>query len=296
MIFRPRSLPKLRAQTLRRIAALDLGGNPSPFMMPGDDDLVGLMAGHLKVADLTWISEDMTALSMHAGGSLAAARWATADRPSPVGLAVFDGGLGMVDVAPGVTAPVQALGWGPGPDSTLIMWHLLNGPQLLSALPGADVSRVPPLLAVREARLPVTAEPILLDDLPAHEGMRPSRTIVAALAAAWYLLQQPQLVERSVQEPGRAEARALRRAGMPDDGVTLVDLRRQYRPSDRDPDAGSDGRRYKNRWIVSGHWRTYTSDRYSEDLRNTKQWIPSHVKGPDGAPLLSTEKVNVWRR
>lgn len=25
-------------------------------------------------------------------------------------------------------------------------------------------------------------------------------------------------------------------------------------------------------------------------------WVPSHVKGPQGAPLLSTEKVNVWRR
>jgi hypothetical protein len=294
--FHPRSLPKLRAQTLQRISALDLDGNPSPFMLPGDDNLVGAMATHLKAADLFWISEDMTALSMHAGESLAAARWVTADRPSPIGLAVFDGGLGMVDVAPGVNAPVQALAWGPGPDSTLIVWHLLNGPELLSGLPGADVSRVPPLLAVREARLPVTAEAIPLDDLPAYEGMRPSRSIVAALAAAWHLMQQPQLVERAAREPGRAEARALRRAAMPDGGVTLVDLRRQYRPADRNSDAGSEGRRYRNRWVVSGHWRTYTSDRYSDELRNSRQWIPSYVKGPEGAPLLSTEKVNVWRR
>lgn len=27
-----------------------------------------------------------------------------------------------------------------------------------------------------------------------------------------------------------------------------------------------------------------------------QQWIPAYIKGPDGAPLLATERVNVWRR
>ena len=293
MTLHPRALPKLRAQTIRRIDALDLGGG-GPFMLPGDEDLVGLLSTHLRAAELYWISDDMTALAVHAGASLAAARWATADRPSPIGLAVFDGGLGMVDVSLGMQAPVQALAWGPGPGQTLIVWHMLNGPDLFADLPGADAGRVPPLLAVREARLPVTDEPIPLDDLPAHEGMRPSRTIVAALAAAWNLMQQPQLVNRTVHEPRKADGRALRRASMPNSGVTLVALRRQYQPTDQDPDAGSDGRRYRRRWVVSGHWRNqpHGPDR---SLRR-QQWIPSHVKGPEGAPLLSTERVNVWRR
>jgi hypothetical protein len=294
--FRPQALPKARAQTLRRMNELDLSSENNPFMRPGDDDIAGLLQSHLRAADLYWISDDMTALAMHAGEQLAAARWATADRPSPIGLAVFDGGLGMVDVAPGIHAPVQAVAWGPGPDSTLIVWHLLNGPQLLAELPGTDTTRVPPLLAVREARLPVTDEPVPLDDLPAHEGMRPSRAIIGALAASWHLMQQPQLVDRSTVEAGRSDARSLRRAGLPDEGVTLIALRRQYTPKDRAPDAGSDGRHYRHRWVVSGHWREYRSERYSEETRASKQWIPSHVKGPDGAPLLSTEKVNVWRR
>jgi hypothetical protein len=216
------------------------------------------------------------------------------DRPSAIGLAVFDGGLGMVDVAPGVTAPVQALAWGPGPASTLIVWHLLNGPELFGGMPGADASRVPPLLAVREARLPVTDEPVALDDLPEREGMRPSRAIMAALAASWNLMQQPQLVDRTREDPSRADARALRRADLPDDGVTLIALRRQYRPQDSDPDAYTATRRYRHRWVVSGHWRQqpYGPGRSSR----RQQWIPAHVKGPDGAPLLATEKVNVWRR
>lgn len=294
MTLRPRSLPKARAQTIRRITDLGLSHTRDTFMLPGDDDLVDLMATHLRAADLYWISDDMTALAMHAGEQLAAARWATADRPSPIGLAVFDGGLGMVDVAPGVNAPVQALAWGPGPDSTLIVWHLMNGPELFAGLPGVNVSRVPQLLAVREVRLPVTADPVSLDDLPAREGLRPNRAITAALAASWHLMQQPQLADRMVQEPGRADARSLRRAGMPDAGVTLVALRRQYTPADRNPDAGSDGRRYRHRWVVSGHWRNQAHGPGRSLRRQT--WVPSYVKGPEGAPLLSTEKVNVWRR
>ncbi|EGJ73800.1 hypothetical protein STTU_1011 [Streptomyces sp. Tu6071] len=57
-----------------------------------------------------------------------------------------------------------------------------------------------------------------------------------------------------------------------------------------------DGRRYRHRWVASGHWRKHRSERYSEETRASKRWVPSHVKGPDGAPLLPTEKVNVWRR
>lgn len=296
MSLRPRALPKTRAQTLRRMNELDLTPEGNPFMRPGDDNISGLFLSHLRAADLYWISEDMTALAMHAGEQLTEARWATVDRPSAIGLAAFEGGLGMVQVAPGVESPVEALAWGPGPEETLIVWHLVNRDRLFGDVPQMKVDRMPPLLAVREARLPVTSQPIPLDDLPAHEGMRPPRPIVAALAAAWHVMQQPQLAERQVQEPGRAEARAFRRSGMPDAGVTLVALRRQHMPQDRDPDAGSDGRRYRHRWVVSGHWRTYRSERYSEQTRAAKQWIPSHVKGPDGAPLRSTEKVNVWRR
>lgn len=42
---------------------------------------------------------------------------------------------------------------------------------------------------------------------------------------------------------------------MSDAGVALVALRRQYVPQDREPDAGTDQRTYRHRWVVSGHWR-----------------------------------------
>ncbi|MBB1253067.1 hypothetical protein H3146_06745 [Streptomyces sp. OF3] len=294
MTLRPRQLPRKRAQTIRSLTDLAPDGAPARGMLPGDDNLVQLLTSHLRAADLFWISDDMTALAMHAGQQLAEARWATADRITPIGLAVFEGGLGMVEMTPRLSAPVDALAWGPGPDQTLIVWHLATRERALHDAPPHVLAKFPPLLTVREARLPVTVDPITLDELPAHESMKPSRPIIAALAAAWHLMQQPQLVDRTREETPKKDARGLRRAELPDEGVTLISLRRQYRPQDREPDAGSDGRTYRHRWVVSGHWRNQPCGPARSERRHT--WIPSYVKGPDGAPLLSTEHVNVWRR
>jgi hypothetical protein len=45
-----------------------------------------------------------------------------------------------------------------------------------------------------------------------------------------------------------------------------------------------------HRWVVSGHWRNQSHGPGREQRR--RQWIPAHIKGPDGAPLLATERVN----
>jgi len=46
--------------------------------------------------------------------------------------------------------------------------------------------------------------------------------------------------------------------------------------------------------VVSGHWRKQPYGPEQSLRRQT--WIPAYIKGPDGAPLLATERVNVWRR
>lgn len=115
--------------------------------------------------------------------------------------------------------------------------------------------------------------------------MRPSRTIMGALAAAWNLMQQPQLVEREVCKPRRADARALRRTDMPDAGVTVVALRRRYVPQDRDPDADGERRRYRHRWVVSGHRRNQAHGPGRSVRRQA--WVPSYVKGPQGAVMTA---------
>lgn len=298
MSLRPSQLPKARRQTLRHLTDPEaaLRAKTSAAVAPGLDAL----ATHLQEAEMFWVQQDMAALAMHSGEHLAAARWATADRPAPCGLLYWQDGIGHID-AQGVQIPVEACVWGPY-QGEMLLWLLMSRDRLVAETADAAhmftvvTEEIPPLFPVVGATLPVTAEAVSLADI---DPQLP-QPIVAALAAAWLLMEQPLLVDRTRERADKPTARAYARDDLPAPEVTVVDLRRQYRPQDQDPDPDPDGgggsRHYRYRWVVSGHWRTYKSERYSDERRADKQWIPSHPKGPEGAPLLSTEKVNVWRR
>jgi hypothetical protein len=287
-------LPRVKRQTLRHLN--DPTARVRAHTGEQNAEALDALATHLGAAELFWVQQDMAALSMHSGEQLAAARWATADRPSPCGLAYWQGGIGHMD-AQGVQIPVEACVWGPH-QGEMLLWLLMSRDRLTTevreANPGVMLvaEEIPPLVPFYAATIPVTADPVSLADV--HSNL--PQPVVAALAASWLLMQQPVLVERTRERPDKPTARAFARDGLPAPEVTVVDLRRQYRPQDQDLNGETSGRHYRYRWVVSGHWRTYKSERFSEELRDTKQWIPSHVKGPEGAPLLSTEKVNVWRR
>lgn len=290
MSLRPRQLPKVRDQVLRHLTdpAMPVRARTGAENQAGLD----LAANHLRAADLYWVTADMSALAMSAGASLAAARWATADRPSGCGLIVWDGGIGSLD-ANGVQIPVEACTWGPSPDGCMIGLLVSRARvQEEASLSGwdLDVEKVPPLLPITAYAVPVTSEPVSMADLP--DGA--PAPILAALAAAWLLMQQPNLVERTIERPEKSVRRAYGRAGREDPEVSVIDLRHQYVPQDKDPGGDTTSRHYRYRFVVSGHWRNQA---YGPDhsLRR-RQWVPSYVKGPDGAPLLVTEKVNVWRR
>lgn len=294
MTVRPSQLPRIRRQFL---AHLD---NPASVIRRGmtDDMQWGLdgLASHLRVADMYWVAPDMAALAMSAGSELAAARWATADRPSPCGLLWWADGIGSMDTS-GVQIPIEGCAWGPH-EGGMMLWLLMSRSRLAAEMQatGKGVTLIeeetPPLIPVFAEALPVTAEAV---SMAALGGDLPT-PIVSALAAAWLLMQQPALIEHTREWPSAAEARSLNRAGLRNHDVTITNLRRQYLPDTQDPDDGLDatGRRYRHRWVVSGHWRNqaHGPDR---SLRR-KTWVPAHLKGPDGAPLLSMERVNVWRR
>lgn len=291
MNIRPRQLPKVRDQLLRH---LDDPG--SGIRTVAGDLQTGLdaLASHLRTGGLYWAAPDMTALAMSSGQQLAAARWATADRPTACGLIWFDGGIGMSE-AHGITLPIEGCTWGPYRGACML-WMLMSRRRLVAEMKqiGSPYRLVeeetPPLIPVYGFTIPVTDEPLPMAEVD-PEAPHP---IVAAVAASWLLMQQPQLVDRTVERPDKAARRAYARAGREDPHVTVVDLRRQYVPQDQDPGEGEASRRYRHRWVVSGHWRDqpYGPDR---SLRR-KTWIPAHIKGPEGAPMLQTERVNVWRR
>ncbi|MFI8191407.1 hypothetical protein ACIF8T_21730 [Streptomyces sp. NPDC085946] len=294
MSLRPSHLPKVRRQTLRHLRDPEssLRSKTSPENAPALDCLATI----LEAGELFWVQQDMAALAMHAGEQLAAARWATVDRPAPCGLLYWQDGIGHMDYQ-GVQIPVEACAWGPH-EGEMMLWLLMSRDRLVAemAVVRPDlklvIEEIPPLLPFYGATIPVTAEPLSMAEVPPK--LPPP--IVAALASAWLLMQQPLLIDRTRECADKPTARAYARDGLPAPEVTVVDLRRQYTPQDQEQDDSGTGRHYRYRWVVSGHWRTYQSDRYSEEIRGSKQWIPSHVKGPEGAPLLSTEKVNVWRR
>lgn len=287
----PRHLPKLRDQTVRHLAdpRMPVRARTGPENQPGLD----LAANHLRAAGLYWVTPQMAALAISAGESLAAARWATVDRPSPFGLIVFADGIGRIDGL-GVEIPVDACTWGPSPGGcTLGFWIDRHRLVDASAKRGEEliVEQVPPLVPIRSMELPVTSEPLPLAGLPADAP----RPVVAALAASWLLMMQPTLASRVIERPDKSVRAAYARAGRGDPEVSIIDLRRTYVPDQDDPDGQQmSQRRYRYRWVVSGHWRNqaYGPDRA---LRRPT-WIPAYVKGPDGAPLLDVERVNVWRR
>lgn len=288
--MKPTRLPKTRDQVLAHLDDSDsnLRAKTGDAVQPGLDSV----AHHLRAAELYWIATDMAALAVSAGGQLAAARWATADRPAPCGLMVWDGGIGALD-ARGVPIPMHACTWGPY-NGELLLFGWCRRDLLAEQVAHAytlDFDTIPPLLPIAGWTVPITDEPVAMAEL--DPGM--PTFLPASLAAAWLLMEQPTLVDRQNTPVDKSIRSAYGRNGRPQPEVTLIDLRRQYAPQDRDADEGAEnGRRYRNRWVVSGHWRDqpHGPDR---SLRR-KQWIPAHIKGPDGAPLLATERVNVWRR
>ncbi|MDH6130352.1 hypothetical protein [Kitasatospora sp. GP82] len=287
--MRPSALPKLRDQVLRH-----LDDPAAPLRSrTGEHNQAALdaEASRLRDADLYWVAPDMAALAVSAGVQLAAARWATADRPTPCGLIMFDGGIGSVDYN-GAQVPVEAITWGPADGGCSIGLWLTRATlaDRISRFATLVEDQVPPLIPVVSHILPVTVDPLPLASLPVDIPVQ----VVSALAAAWLLMEQPSLAERRPERPDKATARAYARASRAVPEVSIIDLRRAYVP-DAQEETGEDaaGRRYRHRWVVQGHWR----NAWRPSVKAHRQvWIPAHVKGPSGAPFLKTEKVNVWRR
>lgn len=289
--MRPSVLPKARRQLLKH-----LQDPQAPIRAnTGEENQRGLdvMESHIRAAELYWVAPDMAALAVSSGAQLAAARWATADRPSACGLLWWEDGVGTVDYQ-GTPIPVDGVAWGPGSDGHCLLHWLTDRRRIAAAAAGKGMKvvteGVPPLVPLWASALPVTDEPLSMADLPEGVPFTPA----SALAAAWLLMQQPKLVDRQKHPADSPTRRAYARDSLPTPDVTIIDLRRQYVPDTADPDPGGPGRQYRHRWVVSGHWRDQA---YGPDRSLRRQtWIESYVKGPDGAPLLSTERVNVWRR
>lgn len=289
----PRDLPKVRDQVLR-----NLDDRTSPVnSVAGREGRPGLeiLAMHLSQAEFYWAKADMVALAVAAGEQLLETNWDITVRPSAAGLIYFQGGVGMRDCGLG-QLPIDAAVWG-SVAGRCHVWFMVDRRRLAEAAKGltdAAARMLPDAGNILERTPPLMPVSALWRPLDEPTGRGDTDALMFTLNAAWLLMQQPTLLDRTSERPERSQRQAYARTGRSIPEVSVIDLRRAYVPQDRDPDAGGDGRTYRHRWVVSGHWRNQAHG--PERTLRRRQWIPSYVKGPDGAPLLVTEKVNVWRR
>lgn len=285
-------LPAIRAELADALLAT----------IPDAPDSVRRAAVHLRAAELYWVSAEMTRVSLDASTDLP--DWTPAAAlPAAVGLLVWEQGTPAMPArsVPREHWPTSPLGVPVPPQMPIdaILWAQHGGRVHLTALtrvdrlralvPGADEQGVP-----RVTLWPlVVVEPIVSDEvITVGDMVGPGAGLVALLGATWIMMQQPTVATGRRVTP--TQPGAARLPGGQLSGVTIIDLRRLDVVRDDVPDPDDAGRVYRHRWVVRGHWRQQAHGPHHSQRRPV--WVPSHVKGPPGAPLLATEHVHVWRR
>lgn len=112
------------------------------------------------------------------------------------------------------------------------------------------------------------------------------------LVAATFLVMG-QTITAETRVPATSDERAAaRRRDETDPEVRYIDLRARRTPP-RDSGEPDSGRTYRHSWFVRGHWRNQW---YPSRGEHRPIWIDLHRAGPEDAPLIRGERVNVLRR
>ena len=249
----------------------------SPHPIPGHAQ-GALIARTLADAAVFVVAEDMQAVATHSAQSMPRQEFLRTDLPTPSGMMLFEHPL-MID---GVDGSILGLSWhtsdATGEENAFFtFWERLDDT-------AAEFQYEMGRLGVRLPRLYPRGSMAVAFGRPFGDG----RHDLPVIVAMWTLMQQPLASSERIQ-PDRAASRRAARAGMPEQSISVIRLRRVTSPHSAEPSA----RDYSVRWIVRGHWRNqYLPSRQTHRL----QWITEHVKGPEDKPLKLTEKVYSWQR
>lgn len=269
-----------------------------------------------RTAPLYYVTPQITELTRQASAAMPYYRLYSDTPPSPTGIVVF--GDYVVDVPPeallpggrvminaGMWLPIDDTGDGPGlmavtlQDTNVMLAHQpelhLSGAARRRATEVMR-SRLGPLAYHDEYSLPYGDNPYGVSS-----AIKVQNTATAMFLCTWALMGQ-RLTEVRDEPLPRSVRKKAQRAGRPEPVVRTVDLRTRTTkrapgdvdPQQRDPDAPA--RVYTKRWVVQGYgyWRDTW---YPSRQRHEQQFVhvPSYVKGPEGAPLVGGERVNVLR-
>lgn len=252
-------------------------------------------------ADLYWITSDMARVALDASTDVPSLDLG-ATLPTASGIVFFESALPPLPYAeeagPGTVCfldlpqfPVDGLFWFRSSEGVHII-ALVRRERFLTECgnPPANVA----LGAVfGGASRTFPPGPMQLDDQTETEAI----ALAAFLQAAFTLMATPTVAEIRDIDPRTGETKA--RPQVPETpsepgAVRLIDLRpmRYVRIEADDPTPSN--RTYRHRWVVRGHWRQQAHG-VKRALRRLT-WVPSYIKGPEGAPLLEQDHVMVWRR
>ena len=235
---------------------------------------------HFRAAELYWVTRDMTRVALDASTDMPP--WTPGVViPVPIGLVIWAEDLPRIiwrghDGSPMV--PVDG-----------VLWEQSGGRIDFTLLTRTDRAITEGILTTARAPF-ITVHSIGLkaDDLVTDDDDRYQAGLIAAIGATWTLMQMPTVATPRQVTGSGGSGTEWRRDNR---RVSIIDLRRQENHSSTTEPAG---REYKHRWYVRGHWRQQPHGPGHALRRPT--WIPGHIKGPAGAPLLAVERVHVWRR
>lgn len=250
----------------------------------------------LKVAELFYVTPSMTAVAKQAAEDLPPYRLNREDIPAQVGFVLYGDSVAQAppeDLAAKHVRVCAAL-WAPclteiGPGVQIVSFSDVD-----ELFKGEDYQAQPPELL---AQMRSDMGPICYhDEAPVPFGESKTtkirNTALAAVMSTWLLMGQ-RISKVETEQLPRQLRRQYERAGKPEPLVRSVTLRRATNASRPDADGQGPTREYHHTWIVSGHWRNAW---YPSREEHKPIYIASYVKGPEGAPLIGGERVNVLRR
>ncbi|WP_146007668.1 hypothetical protein [Brachybacterium sp. UMB0905] len=246
-----------------------------------------------RIADLYWVTQDMARIALDASTDVPETHLATS-LPTRHALLLFSSPLPPV---PYLT-PAEMRGrvediTGDAVATDGLLWRNEGDQVIINALSrsGRATETMPVMGPLADgATVAVPAGPTDVEDIEAGQA----RAVAAFLHSVVTLMAMPTVASVRDVEPSTGESRPPA-AGDPvrDGEVRLIDLRpMRHLPSE--DERGREGREYRHRWVVRGHWRQQAVGP-KRGQRETI-WVPSYIKGPAGAPMLHREDVMVWRR
>lgn len=121
-----------------------------------------------------------------------------------------------------------------------------------------------------------------------NTGKKAPNNLFDLFAGLKGLINQEKVTEVSdVAVRSRSSNRKQRKSAPKPSTVRVVDIRRSVKCGIRD--AAEATRTYSVRWVVRGHWRNQACGPGRRQRRRI--FVPPHVKGPSGAPIIQGEKV-----